>query len=125
MYVMDANNKKLFLTDIAKEKNIDDHKDVLSSLMPHDIIYADLDNVDLLIERDEFATAEFTPSGFTSIKINEDYLRVIYKKGCWSGKTMLLSVIDTTHTPYMPEVKRVMCAYAVGTEYPGPVAKEE
>lgn len=101
---MSNDNKALYLTDIAKEKNIKDPKDVLSALMPYDIIFKNFDNVDLLVERDEFGrTTPLTPSGIMPIKIKEDYLQEIFRKGCWSGKTMYTDVVWNDGNPYIPE----------------------
>ena len=101
---MTVNAKKLYLTDIAKEKSIKDHKDVLSALMPYDIIFANVDNAGILAEEDEFASPiALSLVGFWSIKIKEDYLQVILRKGCWSGRTMLATIRWLDDNPYMPE----------------------
>lgn len=103
---MSIKQKCLYLLDIARKNNIKSPKDVLFALMPFDIIFKDFDNIDLLVEVDEFGrTVQLTPSGFMPIKIKEDYLQVIFRKDFWSGRTMFSSIIWTDDNPHMPDGK--------------------
>ena len=95
--------KNLYLTDIAKELNKNSN-DVLSDLMSYDIIYVQVDNVDLLISaNDSDEPLELSPPFFIDIKIGMDYLKKILRSGSWSGKTMRSNVIFGTQT-IIPDV---------------------
>ena len=97
---MSAKNKR-YLTDVAKKIGKDD-KYVLSALMPHDIIFSPVDNVNLWVRLDESDHPYKLTSIIRDIKINEDYLQTILRKGKWTGKVMLSTLIFTDDNPHVP-----------------------
>lgn len=100
---MDNDDEKAYLVDIAKEKGVTNAKDILAVLLPYDIIYARVENVDLLMMVDESnkTLSRYSPIQF--IKLKKDYLRPIFRNGGWSGSTLESSHTVLSGNPDAPE----------------------
>lgn len=100
---MNTANNKIYLADIAKEKNIKDPKDVLSVLMPYDVIFAHVDNFELLLVKDDSGNVKPLPFPTLPIKITEHYLQIIYTNGFWAGRKIHSSIVIEPYNPYWEE----------------------
>lgn len=88
-----SKKKKLFLTTIAKEKNMPP-EEVLASLIPHDLIYAHVENVTL--------TNYFISKFFliTDLPIPEMNLNIIWSRGAWKGNRIQIRSFDVEAVGY-------------------------
>lgn len=96
---MDVSRKKLYLTEIAEDKGITGIN-VLSTLMRSNIIFAFVEDVHVhvkAVEPDETISSSRAPT--LIIKIMEEYLQSILRKGGWTGKVMYSTIILDADSP--------------------------
>jgi len=103
---MSISKKIIYIIDIAKEKCIKDPNDILACLMPFDIIFASALNADRLVKIPESDQCINIPRT-NPIKIREEYLQEILRKGSWTGTKMLSSIVLIDDNPYIP--KETVC----------------
>ena len=90
-----ANNKdkKIFLTQLAKDKNIADAKQIVTHLLPYKLIYTYVENATL---SNPLLSMDFV---ITDIPVSETYLEIILSKGEWTGNVLELKFFnDSTET---------------------------
>ena len=101
---MDSDRKKAYLLDIINHYSVKDEGDLLSALMPYDMVFARIDNVEMMVERGEGCLPTKLSTPMMDAKIIEEYLQDIMRKGGWSGDVMLSSiVVKDPANPYDPE----------------------
>jgi hypothetical protein len=89
--------KKLFLADIAKEKNLASAQEVLAVLIPNIPVYAHVENVSLT----NSMISKVFP--ITDLPIPEMYLNIILSRGAWEGRRIQIRSFD-----FVPRVTEAM-----------------
>ena len=89
-------NKKLFLSTITEEKKLP-QKELLAALIPHDFIYAHVENATL---SSPIYSREYT---ITDLPIPEMYLQIILARGFWTGNKIELRSLDAESGFYKTE----------------------
>lgn len=96
-----GNRNRLYLIDIAKENTITDHNDILSALMPYDIIYTSALNADRSVKIPDSDLTIKVPRT-EPVKVNLVYLQEILRKKAWVGDVMESTIILMNDNPYEP-----------------------